>query len=337
MTLPLREQVDKILRSIHNGMDVNTPIDPQNNTLFMIACAMGYIDVVRSLLHQERLSMDLTNREGNNALIMAVQNRHADIIELLLRYRSIDINHVNQDGVTALMFACLFGPLEIVKMLVQNGADVHHTDRYGFTPLLLAIASDQRSIIGFLLQKGADINQRNVHNGYTPLLWVCTNPNSPPDMVNYLLKNGANVDAMNRNGETALLLAAAMGNDKKVKILLEYDPDVNGRDIRGNTALSLASQYGHADVVRRLLSHPRIRPDLRNDGNRTAQQLGSSWKSVNRQFEAFHRRKLLQNERRQDDRRRVEGPSPPRGSQIREDIIGLNDEVFQKLMQMFPG
>lgn len=73
------------------------------------------------------------------------------------------------------------------------------------------------------------------------------------DTVKALLSGqGADVNATDDNGNTALLEAARYGHDDVVRALLAAGANIKARDKDGKTALMLAVQGGHDDVVRAL-------------------------------------------------------------------------------------
>jgi hypothetical protein len=63
--------------------------------------------------------------------------------------------------------------------------------------------------------------------------------------VKLLLAKGAEVNAQDKRGRTALIVASKDGYREVVQILLAYGADVNGRDKKGNTALDWASFSGY--------------------------------------------------------------------------------------------
>ena len=67
----------------------------------------------------------------------------------------------------------------------------------------------------------------------------------------------------NREGHTALLIAAIYGYTDIVRLLLKYDADPNIKDNYGDTALMGASDKGHIDIVR-LLLEKGADPDIKN-------------------------------------------------------------------------
>ena len=69
-----------------------------------------------------------------------------------------------------------------------------------------------------------------------------------------LLAGGADIEAKNNYGNTALILAARYGHDKVVTLLLAGGADIEDKNGSGDTALILAAYNGHDKVVTLLLS-----------------------------------------------------------------------------------
>ena len=71
--------------------------------------------------------------------------------------------------------------------------------------------------------------------------------------VSALIAKGADVNARNSYGWTALSHAARIGNAELVKLLLVHGADVNTHDQSGWTPLMRAAMKGHTETVRVLL------------------------------------------------------------------------------------
>jgi ankyrin repeat protein len=71
--------------------------------------------------------------------------------------------------------------------------------------------------------------------------------------ITILLDSGANPNATNKRGDTALMLAATYGHEEIAQRLLEKSADPNVANKYGLTALMHAARYGHANVAKRLL------------------------------------------------------------------------------------
>jgi ankyrin repeat protein len=111
-------------------------------------------------------------------------------------------NAWSEDGFTALHFAAFFGHPASAKLLVERGAELgaRSTNRefaYDATPLHSAAAAGQREACEVLLDAGADVNAGQ-HGGYTALLDAAANRNT--ELVDFLLTRGADPTARLADG-----------------------------------------------------------------------------------------------------------------------------------------
>jgi ankyrin repeat protein len=77
-------------------------------------------------------------------------------------------------------------------------------------------------------------------------------------MVKYLVDEGANVNARDKDGETLLHHAAIMGKFNTARVLLQCKADVNAKNNRGMTALHYATDFDHRDLMELLLAHSAV-------------------------------------------------------------------------------
>jgi hypothetical protein len=113
-----------------------------------------------------------------------------------------------------------------------------------------------------LINKGADVNAIDRH-GNTPLLYAAYN--GLADVCITLIHKSANVNAKSQSGWTPLVYAAYNGLADVCITLIDEDADVNAIDQSGRTSLTWATSNGHRDVCISLLRHLLLKQLLAAD------------------------------------------------------------------------
>jgi len=103
-----------------------------------------------------------------------------------------------------------------------------------------------------LLERGFSICSKGAY-GYTPLHQVAYTSNVK--LCEFLLHQGANLDALSMNGSTPLLIASREGQLGLVECMLKYGADPMDGGDKGLTPLSLAAAEGHSNIVRLLVEY----------------------------------------------------------------------------------
>src|SRR5690606_34655555 len=139
---------------------------------------------------------------------------------------------------------------EAVMTLLANGADPRIADRDGNTPLHYAARSSDPGVAALLRDAGAELDLQN-NDGLTPLGVACAAGNWR--LARFLLERGAR--ACLDDGTPALVAAAGGDEDDAagVQLLLRHKARVDARDRDGRSALHVAARQGHAGIVAALL------------------------------------------------------------------------------------
>ncbi len=144
------------------------------------------------------------------------------------------------------------GDYSAVKVLLEEGAHVDGVCR-GETMLVRAADSGYVKMVSLLLSHGATFNFNQPH---AKEMWIGLVGMEKLPIVDALLKAGADmnyVDLQDDNGKTLLMAAAAHGDARMVRALLDRGAALEVRNKHGETALAIASEMRRAEVVQLLL------------------------------------------------------------------------------------
>lgn len=136
-------------------------------------------------------------------------------------------------GASPLMMAADGGRPDVVKALLRGKSRgfPDETDAKGFTALHLAAMRGSASIVKTLLEQGGANRDAANHAGDTALLVAVAS--GKMDAAEVLLQRGASVNLANRRGHTALHFAAALGLAALAKQLIDCGADVCAVDGEG--------------------------------------------------------------------------------------------------------
>jgi ankyrin repeat protein len=150
--------------------------------------------------------------------------------------------------------AALFGPAEMVTVLLDAGADIKRPGRDGLHPLHNAIAMGHRDIVALLIQRGAVVDAKD-RRGRTPLYSFAATGGSDIEIAKMLLAAGADPKIEDEEyHETGLNSAAEYGNLELGKLLIAAHVDVNHRNVDGWSALHYAAHHLRHEFVKLLIA-----------------------------------------------------------------------------------
>jgi uncharacterized protein len=263
--------------SFNGSTMVSTPMPRGGTTALMLAARQGAVDGARALI-EAGADLNLIDPDGTSALVMSIVNLHYDVAALLLE-KGADPNVGDASGMAAVYAAVdmhTTGPLinrpsrkptgdldavELVRLILErggnpnarlktptlqryhNGGDALLTD--GATPLMRAAKSTDVAVMRLLLEHGADpsLMTRNLS---TPLMFAAglgggrgRSDEGAVEAMALCLKYGADVNAYNTAGQTALHIAVER-SDRLVTFLAENGAELNLTDRDGRTPLDVA-------------------------------------------------------------------------------------------------
>jgi len=239
-------RMDLVTLLLDNKADVNARM-PNGATALHFAAGRHRSEMVKLFL-SHGAEINARDAGGETALIYAAQEGAKASADVLLA-AGADPNLASDSsgdhqGWTALHYAASGGNIEIAEALLSHGANPNAlTGKYfgqgntwyeGTTPLMLAIDNKRPDLVPLLLRYKADPNLTTV-DGVSPLQEAIGQTN----IVDGLLRAGADVDKPLKNGYTPLIQAVNIKSKGTVETILAYKPDVNAICQYGFTALDL--------------------------------------------------------------------------------------------------
>jgi ankyrin len=240
------------------GADVKLA-DPNEITPLLMSILNDHLDVARFLL-DHGADVNAGDFYGRTALWAAVD------------LRNMDLDHGVDKGVDRAPVA------DFIKLLLDRGAnvnartkeyhpgrrwlyslgDVSWVDMTGQTPFLRAALSGDTKIMRLLLEREADPNIATL-GGTTPLMatagvnWTVSQTYTVSkeailEAIQICLEHGADVNAVNSMGLTAIMGAANRGSDDLIKYLVEKGARLNVKDVTGRTPITWAEGVFLASV-----------------------------------------------------------------------------------------
>ena len=229
------------------------------------------------------------NRYGITPIYLACQNGSAAAIARLLK-AGVSANATANYGETALMTCARTGNVDAAKVLIEAVASIDAIESWhGETALMWAAAERHPEMIDALVKAGADVNARSTvvqwerqrtleprekwlpPGGLTPLHFAARE--GCVACVTTLLDHGANIDVIDPQGYSALVMAVINGHYDVAGLLIDRGIDLTLADDTGQTALYAAvdmhtmpasnrpspkeidNQLTSFDVIRKLVEH----------------------------------------------------------------------------------
>ncbi|MCB1304957.1 MAG: ankyrin repeat domain-containing protein [Leptospiraceae bacterium] len=126
-------------------------------------------------------------------------------------------SRVSADNRTFLHLAVIGKNIEIVQVLLDQGADQSARDKQGLSPLHLAVISKLTAVAKVILDAGAEVDPRD-RRGLTPLWYSISIQPLDYDLIYLLLERGANADLVFAHGRSPRSLAAEMNDPNLMSV-----------------------------------------------------------------------------------------------------------------------
>ena len=235
-----------VQKAIDSGVSVNR-VDGDEDPPLILAARIGSIGVLRQLLDAGAIIDARSSTQLETALYCAIFHGHEEAALFLLSAgANPNLAAANRDFPITL--ASRMNRLHVVRALIQYRARVDSHDTDNNTALIYAAMRGSLPVAQALIDAGAA--DAAGEDDRTALMFaVLETSKDHLGLVKALLRAGAPLDTRDDAGETALMLAAEVGNVRAVKRLLKAGADRTLLNKESKSALILAREQGHDRVV----------------------------------------------------------------------------------------
>lgn len=215
---------------------INMP-DNSGNSPLIYAAQKGNTDNVNVLLKYE-VNVDYQNpTNGVSALIAASANGHDKTAKALIAGEAtLDLR--DKLGRTALFYAARNGQYNLVRQFIKEGANIDALDKNGENLLMAAAESQTPRLLNYLTPQYFFIDTAD-RAGKTALMY---STQKGTKALQWLINKGADLDLRDANGDTALMHAIKNNNNSAALLLLREGADITAVNKQNKNALQLAQE-----------------------------------------------------------------------------------------------
>jgi ankyrin repeat protein len=266
---------EAVVYLLAHGADVHAQNDSQYTAMHFAARAPINNEIIFRALTDKGANIDAKSFRGKTSLMLACEEGNAQSVQCLLSLGA-DKKIRNNYGFTALQYAVDSSinskKIAALEAMLDNGADIiEETDAEGNTSLITACISQHRPTVNCLLKHHAKINTQN--NAGKAAIHFMASQAGQAQILADLLDKKANIELMDNEGNTALILACQANDTGSAKLLLERGANAKAINRYGVSALHWAARHGNLEILGALLDSPienRPNINLKASGNESA-------------------------------------------------------------------
>jgi len=220
------------------GAKVNEQ-DAKGNTPLHLAAPAAKHEAALALLLENNADPNLRDEHGETPLhVMIALGRPAKLTELLLAANA-DVRVRNIKGMTPLYMAVENKRADLIPMLLEHGSDIFAADNKSSdnTPLERAVIDNDPEVLKAIITKDTVLQKDSAGN--TPIHIALKNK-ADVNVVELIVNLQGDINARNKEGNTAIHIAAIVDHGTAGALLLSRGADIFAPNSRGESPLYLA-------------------------------------------------------------------------------------------------
>ncbi|QCX52693.1 ankyrin repeat domain-containing protein [Elizabethkingia sp. JS20170427COW] len=245
---------DKVVEYlISKGSKVNQ-LDTKGLTPASFAAMFGVNNPkVYDLLFAAGVNPKEKYKDGANILLLSIGNDTDGSLLKLFQSKGLKITDTDDQGNSAFDYAATFGNLDILKSLQKQEIKAHDL------ALINAAQGTRRSSNGLpvfqYLVEEVKVNPKAVSADGSTVLHIVARKPKQADIVSYFIAKGVDANKVNKDGDTALMMATAGQDAEVLKLLIAQTKDINAVNTSGESALTFAVKSGNTSAIETLLAN----------------------------------------------------------------------------------
>jgi len=244
--------------------------DKIGTSIFLLAARYGSIKILNYFISK---GIDINIKDEDykrTALMWAAIEGNLEAVKLLIE-SGANLSETDDGGYTAVTIASIYNNVEILKLLIESVTDPNERSSQLKKAFLKSAENEQINTFEFLLNKILEgrkeikgneeikkynneyLNAKDI-GGRTALILSVLWSDSCIKILKMLIESGADINAKDNEGKTALMHVAERGYVKKAKLLIESGANLDEKDNDNKkTALFYAVEKNKVEVVKLLI------------------------------------------------------------------------------------
>jgi ankyrin repeat protein len=213
-----------------------------------IAMHIQEFEFVHNILLETNISPIEYRKKTSSPLHVAVDTGDKNLVELILS-KGANPNYASSYEIYPLSNAVSNRNYEIAEILLKHGANPNLLSYWREAPISTAAGNGDMKMVELLREYGAELQP-------SPVGWDATMRAAQAnqlEMLQYLAKNGANLDMVSDYGYTGLRCAIENGFTEVALFLIENNVRLDLIDYQGNSALNMACGKENLVIIRALI------------------------------------------------------------------------------------